>query len=246
MRCDGCRCRCGELCLYRRVRARIAQTDRRALILVKRPPSPPAPSSGPRTRIFSSICCRFAVQGKLAATLRATISRGIDGSIDRSIGSVHARPPCPGPWPRELGGSGKPSEANSLRMLPQSWTVHFLVLVVPARPSSPRSAPLAVWLIPRARDLAVYLLREMARRKGTVENVATKGESSSEQRKKSACHAMPPRSAQPFLLASGFRLNAGLEFCRQSRLAWVQLRWQNKQWLLLVCQCCCCLMNRAG
>ena len=154
----------------------------------------------------AALQCAGAAAGQLAATLPAT-PRDLEGdpSIDRSIGSVHARARrhrAPAPW------SSSGDRESRAKRIASHVTAIMNAALSRARRSGPVLAPISASgsLADAARDLAVCLLREMARRKGAVENVATKG-AIFIRTQKSPCH---PDHRNPFLLASGFRLNAGL------------------------------------
>jgi len=156
---------------------------------------------------FLPSACRFcSVQGPQqgSSQLRSARRHGISRGIHRSIGSVHAR----ARRHRACLWSSSGDRESRARRIASHVTAIMNAALSRARRSGPVLAPISASgsLADAARDLAVCLLREMARRKGAVENVATKGVIFI-RTQKSPCH---PDHRNPFLLASGFRLNAGL------------------------------------
>jgi len=185
-------------------RARIAQTDRRALILVKRP------RSVVRTKnadLFFRLLplCGVQGQGQGSSQLRYA-TRDATGSRGGSIGSVHARARRHrdrAPW-----SSSGDRESRAGRMASHVTAIMNAALSRarrsgPVLASDQRLRPLAVWLMPPETLPSACLFAG----NGAVENVATRGVIFIRTEK----IPMPPRSTPPFfLLASGFRLNAGL------------------------------------
>lgn len=212
--------RCGELCLYRRgqARARIAQTDRPALILVKRPPLHRQDQEGGS---FPSAGCRFAVQG--SSQLRYTGSRG--GSIDRSDPSAPARG-ASATVPRGRASSGD-RESRAGRMASACYRNHERCTFSCSSFRAPISCEFSFFLGVSALLSAAALPFPLAdaARPETLPSVCVcafcgkwRGgkalwkmwqQGSHHNRKNTPCHAT---QINPFLLASGFPFECGASF----------------------------------